>query len=363
MRPFAPCACGGKKFRDTESHPWLILDIGSGTQDALLYFPDLELENCPKFILPAPAKGVAKNIRKNTEAGNHIFLSGRNMGGGFVGALKEHLERGLNVSAMESVAYAVSDDLSWVRTMGVTITETRPQGSVEISCLDFNPDFWGPFLSLADLPWPEMILAAAQDHGFHPGSSNRRGRFQMWERFLQSGGEAARLLHDKAPSELTRLQSLQECTNGGPVADTGAAALLGALFVPEVEARQKNQGITVVNVGNSHTVAFLVYVNRVFGVYEQHTGLVDRGQLVSDLRRFQRGELSNEEVFEARGHGCMVTDLPVTAQGFEPMYILGPRRSILHGTGEFLAPGGDMMLAGCFGLLKAISDQGRAIKV
>lgn len=35
--------------------PVLCVDIGSGTQDALLARPGLEGENWPRFVLPAPA--------------------------------------------------------------------------------------------------------------------------------------------------------------------------------------------------------------------------------------------------------------------------------------------------------------------
>ena len=61
---------------------------------------------------------------------------------------------------------------------------------------------------------------------------------------------------------------------GGPVADTGASALLGALCDKEVMDRSYRQGITVINVGNGHTVAALVYKGQVRGIYEHHTGML-----------------------------------------------------------------------------------------
>ena len=47
--------------------PVLCVDIGSGTQDALLARPGLECENWPRFVLPAPARLVAQRIRELTE--------------------------------------------------------------------------------------------------------------------------------------------------------------------------------------------------------------------------------------------------------------------------------------------------------
>ena len=46
--------------------PVLCVDIGSGTQDALLARPGLECENWPRFVLPSPARMVAQRIRELT---------------------------------------------------------------------------------------------------------------------------------------------------------------------------------------------------------------------------------------------------------------------------------------------------------
>ena len=51
----------------------------------------------------------------------------------------------------------------------------------------------------------------------------------------------------------------------------------------------------------------------------------------------------------------MTTPLPAEARGFPLTYVLGPRRAMLSGLqAEFPAPGGDMMLTGCFGLLRGM---------
>ena len=62
--------------------PVLCVDIGSGTQDALLARPGLECENWPRFVLPAPARLVAQRIRELTLLKRNIWLYGGNMGGG-----------------------------------------------------------------------------------------------------------------------------------------------------------------------------------------------------------------------------------------------------------------------------------------
>ncbi len=75
--------------------PVLCLDIGSGTQDALLARPGLEYENWPRFVLPSPARMVAQRIRELTLLRRGLWLHGGNMGGGFSQALREHLAAGL----------------------------------------------------------------------------------------------------------------------------------------------------------------------------------------------------------------------------------------------------------------------------
>ena len=60
----------------------LCLDIGSGTQDVLLYSPDVEIENCPKFVIPSPAIIIGRRIENQRMLGRNIWLHGSNMGGG-----------------------------------------------------------------------------------------------------------------------------------------------------------------------------------------------------------------------------------------------------------------------------------------
>lgn len=330
----------------------LCLDIGSGTQDVLLYSPDIALANCPKFVLPCPARQVAERIREATAKGRALHLSGRNMGGGFANALWDHIRAGFPATAERAAAAALHDDLNQVMAMGVSIVSNCPPDAENIELSDFNPAFWQEFLKHLGLDMPQTVAVAAQDHGFHL-SGNREGRMAMWRDFLsQSQGVPAALVYpkDTVPPTLTRLHAIQECSNG-PVADTGAAAVLGALSIPELEQRSWREGITVLNIGNSHTVAFLVYQERVWGVYEQHTDILTPESLENDLKEFRLGWLPDEVVRNAGGHGCALLELPPEAEGFRPTFVLGPRREEFPGLGKYVHPGGDMMLAGAYGLL------------
>jgi uncharacterized protein (DUF1786 family) len=338
-----------------ESKTILCLDVGSGTQDVLYYDPDRELENCPKFVLPSPAVRVAQRISELSARGRDIYLYGGNMGGGFGRALDEHLRSGLRAAAHPDAALAMSDDPDRVRARGVELSEKCPAGYAPLKLTDFEAGFWQALLAQAGLEYPDMVVAAAQDHGFHPESSNRKGRFDIWKDLLhRTDGRVEDLLFLEPPPELTRLLTLQQSIGGGPVSDSGSAAALGALSVPEVEQRSWNPGVCVVNVGNSHTTGFLIRRGRVEGVYEHHTGLLDGNKLWNDLMAFSRGNLTDEDVFADQGHGCHIRDWEGPyPESMLPVYVLGPRRGMLGEFDvEFLVPGGDMMLAGCFGLLK-----------
>jgi uncharacterized protein (DUF1786 family) len=130
------------------------------------------------------------------------------------------------------------------------------------------------------------------------------------------------------------------------VMDTAYSAILGCL--DEVTGPS-----LVVNVGNGHTVAALVVDQRVEGMYEHHTHELTPKRLENDLRRFIRGELRSQEVFEANGHGT-VTLKPW--EGETAVVVTGPHREIFKKTSFkfiYAAPAGNTMMTGPVGLVKA----------
>lgn len=341
----------------TATGPILSLDIGSGTQDALLALPGERAENWPRFVLPTAALGVAAAIRRHTAEKRPVWLYGLNMGGGFASAMQEQVAAGLAPAASPAAALALHDDPERVKAMGITITPACPRGYAAVALADYDSGFWNTLLRSANLPAPARVVAAVQDHGHHP-EGNRIGRFNLWRSLLaETKGDPAHWIYATPPASCTRLQALQACT-GGPVADTATAAVLGALATPEAAARSHRQGITVVNVGNSHVVAFLVFKERILGVYEHHTGMLDTDALLFDLKEFGFGWLPDEQVRAKGGHGCaFLAPLPPEAEGFAPVFAVGPRRSMLQGHAQFIAPHGDMMIAGCHGLLYGLALQ------
>lgn len=337
---------------------FLLLDIGSGTQDVLLAHAHTNYENWTRFVLPSPAMLIAQKIQACTIAQKLLVLTGTNMGGGFLPAIQAHIDANLSVIATPHAASSLYDDLSRVENIGVTIMEEDklqehiaecPHEKIKLS--DFSKDFWTDYLQKIGMTIPKKILIAAQDHGIHKDVGNRTGRFLLWKEALQANNNPIHWIFHDVPAPYTRLQALKDDAQAFFIADTGTAALLGALSEPEIRERSRREGILIVNVGNSHVIAFLVYQGAVYGIYEHHTDMHTTVSLMKDLAEFRLGWLPHEQVREAGGHGCVFQDIPPTAEGFRPTYIIGPRRELLLGAGQFIAPQGDMMLAGAFGLL------------
>ena len=336
--------------------PVLCLDIGSGTQDVLLARPGLEPENWTQLVLPSPAKAVARRVEALTAAGKDIWLYGENMGGGFTRALLRHKEAGLRVSVTLAASRAIHDSEARVEAFGFELREACPPRAVPVHLTEYAPAWWEGLWRQLGLPQPHVVYAAAQDHGCSP-QDNRRLRMQRWRALLALSPHPADWLYDGAlPEELTRLATLHRAT-GGPVADTATAALLGFLCAPEVRTRAARQGVTLVNVGNGHSTAALLYRDEVHGIFEHHTGMRTQEEYLADLKEFRLSWLPDEQVRTTGGHGTAFGAFSEEAGGYVPTYLLGPRRALLAGQGQNIAPCGNMMLAGCYGLLHGAAER------
>jgi uncharacterized protein (DUF1786 family) len=142
------------------------------------------------------------------------------------------------------------------------------------------------------------------------------------------------------------------------VMDTAPAAILGATFDPLASGLER---AVYANIGNFHTIAFRLGPGGIEAVFEHHTGLLDRPKLEALLRSLALGTLTHAEVFAGMGHGALVYDSsPFDLDGpGTRLVVTGPRRGMLAGSElrpHFAVPFGDMMIAGCFGLLAAAAD-------
>ncbi|MCJ7714992.1 MAG: DUF1786 domain-containing protein, partial [Anaerolineales bacterium] len=180
----------------------------------------------------------------------------------------------------------------------------------------------------------------------------------------RSGSALSKLAFKRGeiPDKMTRLKAVEisaaEIDAPLLVMDTAPAAVLGATLDPVVKNRSR---IMVANVGNFHTLAFRLNGNRVEGVFEHHTGLINSEKLDQMLLSFAAGTLSHQEIFDDHGHGALIysSEPYDLEEGEFNLVVTGPRRSLMRESTlrpYFAAPFGDMMLTGCFGLLAAAAD-------
>jgi len=364
----------------------LCIDVGTGTQDILLFDSSVEIENCVQMVMPSPTQIVARQVRAATEAGHTLLLAGVTMGGGpGAWAVEDHIKAGLPVYATPDAGRTFDDDLEKVEAMGVRVIDATqladlwgklgPDKATILQMQDLNlPAVEAALLAFNEPAQYDALAVAVFDHGAAPpGYSDRRFRFdyisqQMgeWgddpvERALAAFAAPAAAVHP----DLTRLLAVRTTVAGSERAslplllmDTGPAALLGALGDPMVRAASQNNAIFV-NVGNFHVLAFHIVEDRIRALFEHHTGLVDGPKLVRLLVALTDGTLTNQEIFDDSGHGALNLAPPLPPD--EPptiCMVTGPRRSMLAGLSTpwpvyMAVPHGDMMLAGCYGLLRA----------
>lgn len=336
----------------------LAIDVGGGTQDILLYEEGKTIENCVKLVLPSQTVIVGKSIAEATLDGKAIFLCGNLMGGGAcVGAIKRHLNSGLAVYATPEAALTIKDDLKRVEELGVIITTNPPAGVKEIQMRDIDLESLQNALSYFGVSLPQKYAIAVQDHGESIGQSNREFRFQQWRKFIERGGDIRDLAFFDIPFPFTRMKSVQKEVSGAMLMDTGAAAIWGALCDPLVASKAED-GITIVNIGNQHTVGVLLKDRRVFGIFEHHTKMLNREVVLHYIEKLRSGTLTHEEVFDAKGHGAYISEEAVTVDFRSKLVVTGPNRRMLTDSGAYMAvPCGDMMLAGSFGLVAAYIEK------
>jgi uncharacterized protein (DUF1786 family) len=234
-------------------------------------------------------------------------------------------------------------------------------------------------ISLEDLA---AVAVAVFDHGDSPPDySDRQFRFDYLDQRIRQANRLSAFAYREqdVPPIMTRLQAVVQSARGASspipeglplvVMDTAPAAVLGATFDPRVSARQR---VLIANVGNFHTLAFRLGPSRIEGVFEHHTGLIDLPKLESLLKALANGSLAHADVFGDHGHGALIyhsQPLPLNDDQDFGVVVTGPRRNLMRGSSlrpYFAVPFGDMMIAGCFGLLAAtaelLPDLGEAIR-
>ena len=372
----------------------LTVDIGTGTQDIFLYDSNLDIENGFKLVLPSPTMMIHRRLKQALHSRRPILLTGHQMGGGpSAWAIEEYARAGIPVYMTASAATTLNDELDKVEALGVKIIgEDEVDGlqvagskvqRLELRDFDFeliSKTFNDYGISVKDLG---AIAVAVFDHGNAPaGISDRQFRFDyLDERIKEKNSLSAfAYLSNDIPKIMTRLQSVADSAGELPcplvVMDTAPAAVLGANFDPVVTKRERK---IIVNVGNFHTLAFRLG-DGIEGVFEHHTGEIDLPKLKRYIRALADGSLKHQDIFDDMGHGALVYGEHPFEFGKDEfdVVVTGPRRSMFMPSSlesdsklsdvkqqaaslqnlrpYFAVPFGDMMIAGCFGLLAATAD-------
>ncbi len=342
----------------------LAIDVGAGTQDILLYQEDVPLEGSTKMVFPSSTVLVANRIAEAARRGLDIFLIGPTMGGGAcAGAVKSHMAAGLKVFATPSAAATLNDSLQRVTAMGVIVVDEEgngergirvPSSARVIQTGDIDLAALRGALRMFDLALPEDIAVAVQDHGFSPDRSNRLVRFEHLAAAIASGGSLKAFAYRQPPPAMSRMTAVRDVlVRAGHrplLMDTGPAAIFGA-----AQDRQSDLPSLIINFGNGHTVAALLDDCRITALFEHHTEDLTPDTLKIYVKKLCEGTLKSEEVFNDGGHGAYIQSVP---DRIGETLVTGPRRQMFLASGELpgaraASPAGDMMIAGCIGLLSA----------
>lgn len=362
----------------------LAIDVGTGTQDVFLFDSRLDLENGFKLVVPSPTMIVHRRLREATRRKQAVLMTGVTMGGGpSAWAAEEHLRAGLELYATPDAARTFNDDLDAVRAMGVRLVgedevSRFPATVQKLELRDFDFEAIAQALEMfgVNMEGLSAVAVAVFDHGNSPpGYSDRQFRFDYLDQRIRQENRLSAFAYraEDIPPIMTRLLAVAESARqiANPfladvpllVMDTAPAAILGATFDPLVKARQR---IMVANLGNFHTLAFRLGPSGIEGVFEHHTGLLDPPRLEDYLLALADGSLRHGEVFGAFGHGALVYEsAPLSMErGDFNLVVTGPQRNLLRPSASrssslrpyFAVPFGDMMMAGCYGLLAATAD-------
>lgn len=346
----------------------LAIDIGTGTQDILLFDTTTEVENCLQMVMPSPTVLVARQIQDATARGEAVLLTGTIMGGGpSAWAADDHLRAGHGVFATPSAAKSFNDDLTEVEKSGIQIVSddeaVKLWGVRRIVMCDVDLDaVRGAFTAFGvDLQFDALAIAVFDHGNAPPGYSDRLFRFEFLAERLRAFNSpvAFAFMREQIPPRLTRVLAAADGTRVDVpllVMDTAPAAVLGALEDARVRAHASRTAL-IANVGNFHTLAFRFSNGSITGVFEHHTGELKAEQLEDFIAQLADGTLTHDAVFNSKGHGALLFDHHPVSLDF--LAIVGPRRGLLlHSRYRpyFATPFGDMMLAGCYGLVRAYAE-------
>src|ERR1700736_2678256 len=200
----------------------LTVDVGTGTQDVLLFDSERDLENCFKLVLPSPTQAIAQRIRTATAARRRLVLQGVTMGGGpSQWATMDHVRAGLQAFATPDAARTFDDDLGAVAEMGIQVVSDdeairlADAGAEHIFMRDLLLDrLLQTLAGFGVKVHLDALAVAVFDHGAAPpGFSDRVFRFHYLRERLKSSGLGLggfAFLREDVPAAMTRMVAVAE---------------------------------------------------------------------------------------------------------------------------------------------------------
>jgi uncharacterized protein (DUF1786 family) len=344
----------------------VLLDIGAGTVDFLLYEDNKKIENSIKMVLPSPQTVYAKKIRETTIAGKPLFIDGYTIGGGtLTQAIKNHINKGYKVYMTAQAAYSIRNTLEEVKMVGVEIVDEQPPECGHITLDEVQLEVYESLLNRLDETLKDVDVCAisVKDHGApNKDMSNREFRIKNYRKILEKDNRFNAFLYsgEDVPEYYIRMKSaIKASQNTLPytdayVMDTSISALAGCLMDPLVQGKEP---ALLINVGNGHTIAAVVSDYRIQCFFEHHTSMLDKDKTKKLLKRLCDGYLTHEYIFQDGGHGVVYTGDPPGFSNIQVIALTGPNRRLIEGSNfEYLyaSPGGDVMMTGTLGLLYSL---------
>lgn len=335
----------------------LAIDVGTGTQDIVLYDDEKELENSIKLVLPSPHLYVAQLIK---ESENDIYFDGEIMGGGKLKArILEHIEKGYEVVMNPHCAKTIRDNLEEVKSFGIKIADKQPKGYTKITLEDINIKKLSNVITTYDLDFDfDKIAIAVQDHGFNENMGDRDFRFEKIREKLDKPIKAEEFgFIGNVPEYYSRMKSVENCLKNEGIdlkpliMDTKFASIVGMQYD---EVTENLNSYVVIDIGNGHTTAASIENGKIQGLFEHHTSNLDGESLKKYITKLANGTITNKEIYEDHGHGAHVLN-PISK--LEKVIVSGPKRELIEDSGldwHHACPGGDVMMTGTVGLIKTM---------
>ena len=342
----------------------LAIDVGTGTEDILLYDTEKEIENSMKLVIPSPHLTIGQMIAK---CDNDIYFDGVIMGGGKIkDRCVEHLEKGYKIVFEDLAARTIRDNIEQVKSYGFEVVD---EGSYEkeeyknytkISLRDVYINKLIDIFSSFDLDLKvDELIIAVQDHGYSEDMGDRDFRFEKIKEKLPEPREPEvfAMEAEEVPEYFTRMQSvIKSLALSNPeykpvLMDTKFASIAGVCYDKEVI---KLNSFVVMDIGNGHTTVASIEDGKIQGVFEHHTRDLSPERLEELVLALADGTIKHEDVHDEGGHGAFALN-PISK--LEKVIVAGPKRSLIEKTNldyYHAAPGGDVMMTGTVGLVKSM---------